>query len=112
MKGPESPRFWTEDSHVWQLDSPSGTFLVSKKGRLKFLYFILHYIPKDQRESWKPGNDFFARFRTPKYVVYQKRYWAKALELVGAMHRASVPTLAGTDLGTKHGRFVARQRIA
>jgi hypothetical protein len=45
-------------------------------------------------------------------VVYQKRYWAKALELVGALYRAGAPILAGTDLGTKHGRFVTRQRIA
>ncbi|MEA2559907.1 MAG: hypothetical protein QOH06_1411 [Acidobacteriota bacterium] len=58
----------------------------------------LRYIPKDQRESWKPENDFFARFRTPDYVAYQKRYWAETLKVVGAMHRAGVPILAGTDL--------------
>jgi hypothetical protein len=44
-------------------------------------------------------------------MVYQKRYWAKALELVSAMHRAGVPILAGTDLGTKHGRFVIRRAL-
>jgi imidazolonepropionase-like amidohydrolase len=58
----------------------------------------LRYIPKKQRESWKPENDFFARFRTPEYVAYQKRYWTETLKLVGAMHRAGVPILAGTDL--------------
>jgi len=58
----------------------------------------LRYIPKEQRESWKPENDFFARFRTPEYVAYQKRYWAETLKVVGAMHRAGVPILAGTDL--------------
>lgn len=58
----------------------------------------LRYIPKDQWERWKPENDFFARYRTPEYVAYQKRYWAKVLEVVGAMHRAGVPILAGTDL--------------
>ncbi|HEX5718308.1 MAG TPA: amidohydrolase family protein [Thermoanaerobaculia bacterium] len=58
----------------------------------------LRYIPKDQREGWKPENDFFARFRTPDYVAWQKRYWDEALKLVGAMHRAGVPILAGTDL--------------
>lgn len=58
----------------------------------------LRYIPKDQREGWKPENDFFARFRTPDYIAYQKRYWAEALKLVGAMHRAGVPILTGTDL--------------
>jgi imidazolonepropionase-like amidohydrolase len=58
----------------------------------------LRYIPKDQREGWKPENDFFARFRTPEYVAYQKRYWAETLKVVGAMHRAGVPILAGTDL--------------
>lgn len=58
----------------------------------------LRYIPKEQRERWKPENDFFARFRTPDYVAWQKRYWTEALKLVGAMHRAGVPILAGTDL--------------
>jgi imidazolonepropionase-like amidohydrolase len=58
----------------------------------------LRYISKEQREGWKPENDFFARFRTPEYVAYQKRYWAETLKLVGAMHRAGVPILAGTDL--------------
>jgi imidazolonepropionase-like amidohydrolase len=58
----------------------------------------LRYIPKDQREEWKPENDFFARFRTPDYVTWQKRYWAESLKLVGAMQRAGVPILAGTDL--------------
>jgi len=58
----------------------------------------LRYIPKDQREGWKPENDFFARFRTPEYVAWQKRYWAETLKVVGAMHRAGVPILAGTDL--------------
>lgn len=48
--------------------------------------------------SWrKRAFKILFRFRTP-YVVYQKRYWAKALELVGARHRAGVPILAGTDL--------------
>ena len=58
----------------------------------------LRYIPKEQRERWKPENDFFARFRTPEYVAYQKRYYAASLKLVGAMHRAGVTILAGTDL--------------
>lgn len=58
----------------------------------------LRYIPKEQRERWKPENDFFARFRTPEYVAWQKRYYAETLKLVGAMHRAGVPILAGTDL--------------
>jgi imidazolonepropionase-like amidohydrolase len=57
----------------------------------------LRYVPRDQREGWKPENDFFARFRTSDYIAYQKRYWSEALKLVGAMHRAGVPILAGTD---------------
>jgi imidazolonepropionase-like amidohydrolase len=58
----------------------------------------LRFVPASQRERWKPENDFFARYRTPDYIAFRKRAYQKEKELVGAMYRAGVPILAGTDL--------------
>jgi imidazolonepropionase-like amidohydrolase len=58
----------------------------------------LRFVPARQRERWKPENDFFARYRTPDYITYRRRAYRKEKEIVGAMYRAGVPILAGTDL--------------
>jgi imidazolonepropionase-like amidohydrolase len=58
----------------------------------------LRFVPAAERESWSPERNFFARYRTPEYIAYEKRAYRKELEMVGAMHRAGVPVLAGTDL--------------
>jgi hypothetical protein len=58
----------------------------------------LKYIPQSQLQWWTPEKNFFARYRTPEYIVFRKRLWKKELELVGAMHRAGVPLMTGTDL--------------
>ena len=58
----------------------------------------LKYIPEAQRKRWSPQENFLLRYRTPGYIVYSKRLWQKELEMVGAMHRAGVPLMTGTDL--------------
>jgi adenine deaminase len=58
----------------------------------------LKYIPQSEQQWWSPQKNFFARYRTPEYIVFRKRLFQKELELVGAMHRAGVPFMAGTDL--------------
>jgi len=63
----------------------------------------LKYIPASDRQWWSPEKNFFARYRTPEYITFRKRLWEKELELVGAMHRAGVKFMTGTDLG---GAFV------
>jgi len=63
----------------------------------------LQYIPESQLQWWRPEKNFFARYRTPEYIVFRKRLWEKELSLVGAMHRAGVPFMTGTDLS---GAFV------
>ncbi len=57
------------------------------------------YIPASVREGWSPDKNFFYRYRTPQFIAYQKRLFQKEMETVGAMHRAGVPLMAGTDGG-------------
>ena len=58
----------------------------------------LKYIPKSEQQWWTPQKNFFARYRTAEYINYRDRLWQKELALVGAMHRAGVPFMVGTDL--------------
>lgn len=60
----------------------------------------LKYIAESDREWWSPQKNFFARYRTPEYVVHKKRLYRRELELVGAMHRAGVPLMTGTDVSS------------
>jgi len=57
------------------------------------------YIPASVKERWSPDKNFFYRYRTPAYIAYQKRWFQKEMETVGAMRRAGVPLMAGTDGG-------------
>ncbi len=57
------------------------------------------YVPASEREEWSPAKNFFLRYRTPEYIAYQKKAFQKELEVVGAMHRAGVEFMAGTDVG-------------
>jgi hypothetical protein len=67
---------------------------ISKEADLR-----LKYITESERNSWKPENNMFSRFRTPDYIAYRKRAYAKNLEVVRKMHDAGVVFLAGTDTG-------------
>jgi imidazolonepropionase-like amidohydrolase len=58
----------------------------------------LKYIPPSETEWWSPTKNFLFRYRTPEFKSYRKRIFPKQLELVGAMHRAGVPFMAGTDV--------------
>jgi len=58
----------------------------------------LKYIPQAEQKWWSPKQNFLLRYRTPGYIVYSKRLFQKELDLVGAMHRAGVPLMTGTDL--------------
>ena len=58
------------------------------------------YVPAPDREWWSPQKNFFARYRTPEYIVLKKRLYRKELELVGSLHRAGVPLMTGTDLSS------------
>ncbi|MGI8732841.1 MAG: amidohydrolase family protein [Pyrinomonadaceae bacterium] len=57
------------------------------------------YVPQSIREEWSPQRDFLFRYRTPDFIAYNKRLFQREMELVGAMHRAGVEFMAGTDVG-------------
>jgi hypothetical protein len=58
--------------------------------------FRLKYISRDISAGWTAAR-FFPLSLTPEDVVVQRHYFRKQLEVVGAMQRAGVPILAGTD---------------
>jgi imidazolonepropionase-like amidohydrolase len=58
----------------------------------------LKYIPPFLKSSWDPKNDFRFRNRKPEDIEHAKKTYQKNLEIVGAMRRAGVQFLAGTDV--------------
>ena len=57
----------------------------------------LKYIPRDIASSWDPKADTFLKAMTADDWALSKRVFSKELEIVGAMQRAGVQILAGTD---------------
>jgi imidazolonepropionase-like amidohydrolase len=57
----------------------------------------VRFMSQSIRSSWNPANDFRHRSMSPEDIVLAKADYGKQLELLGAMHRAGVPILAGTD---------------
>jgi len=62
----------------------------------------LKYIPEADQQWWNPAKNFFARYRTPAYISFRERLWHAEMNLVGAMNRAGVPFMTGTDLGAAY----------
>ena len=60
----------------------------------------MKYISADTLEKWKPENNLFLKYRTPEFIETRKQLYRKEVELVGAMHRAGVKFMAGTDVGS------------
>ncbi len=90
-------------NHTWQcptltvlhnitfIDDPS----LARDSRLK-------YMSRDIRSSWDPARDFRFQNRTSEDIALGKKVYQKELELVGAMQRAGVDILAGTDTGNPY----------
>ena len=57
----------------------------------------LKYIPRDIVSSWNPKADQFSKNKTDEDWAISRKLFSKDLELVGAMERAGVDILAGTD---------------
>jgi len=57
----------------------------------------LKYIPRDIVSSWDPKADPFLKKKTAEDWAVSKKVFSKDLEVVGAMERAGVGILAGTD---------------
>jgi tetratricopeptide (TPR) repeat protein len=62
----------------------------------------LKYMPKAKRESWELKNDPWVSPLTVEDWAVEKKVYRKELALVGAMHRAGVKLLAGTDTGNPY----------
>lgn len=60
------------------------------------------YIPESDRQWWGPTKNFLSRYRTPEYIVYRKREFQKEMEIVGAMRRAGVEFMTGTDFTAQY----------
>jgi imidazolonepropionase-like amidohydrolase len=58
----------------------------------------LSFMPRSIRSSWDPKTDFRLKTLTKEDFAQQKILFDRNLELVGAMHRAGVGILAGTDV--------------
>jgi imidazolonepropionase-like amidohydrolase len=54
----------------------------------------LQYLPEDVREDWANAR---VRRRSPESFALARRFFTRYLDVVGAMHKAGVQILAGTD---------------
>lgn len=57
----------------------------------------LKFMPREIRSSWDPSRDVRLKNRSAEEIDVQKKVYAKNLEIVGAMKRAGVDIIAGTD---------------
>ena len=83
---------------TWQ----APTLTVFSKGRLPansplFSDARLRYIPPSTQQKWNEVGK--QRVGTADEVEIWKKSFAKRLSILGAMHRAGIPVLAGTDTG-------------
>ena len=85
-------------NHTWQC--PTLTVLRST-AFLNDPNFIndprLKYMPAETRKQWDPSGDFRFKDRTAEDFELARLVFKKQLEIVGAMRRAGVEFLAGTD---------------
>jgi len=57
----------------------------------------VRYMPPGVTKSWNWREDFRLRSRKPEDWASARKLYRRSLEIVGAMQRAGVPILAGTD---------------
>jgi imidazolonepropionase-like amidohydrolase len=57
----------------------------------------LKYVDPFTRTFWDPKRDFRFKSMKPEDFAAQRRSFSRSLELVGRMHKAGVPIIAGTD---------------
>jgi imidazolonepropionase-like amidohydrolase len=58
----------------------------------------LKYMPSAIRDSWVPKQDFRLSSKGPEDYALDRRVLRKQMEIVGAMRRAGVKMIAGTDV--------------
>jgi hypothetical protein len=62
----------------------------------------LRYMPQEMRQGWDPRNDFRFRDMKPEDFAIRKQTYAKQQQIVGAMNRAGLRFVAGTDVGNPY----------
>jgi imidazolonepropionase-like amidohydrolase len=59
----------------------------------------LRYLPRYIREYWDPKNNAHLKNRLPERLAAEKKLVKKYLEVIGAMQRAGVKLMTGSDFG-------------
>ena len=59
----------------------------------------MKYLPRYIREYWDPKNNAHLKGRSPERLVAEKLLVKKYLEVIGAMQRAGVKLMTGSDFG-------------
>jgi imidazolonepropionase-like amidohydrolase len=91
------------ENHTWQVPTLVQKRMYYFSGDLR--YFTenprLKYVPVDEQEMWKP---YIARQKSlsEDEKNLRKRIWQAYLAVVGAMRRAGVDFMTGTDLGNEY----------
>ena len=94
-------------NELYRLFAKNGTYLTPTLVTERALTFVddfdkvsdprLKYVSASQREWWHPEKGMLTRYRTPAYIAFRKRQFAKALEQIPVAYRDGVQFLAGTD---------------
>lgn len=79
---------WQVPTLVWSRANEGMENISADDDRLK-------YVPSSLKEEWKPEK--MREGLTPAYFALTRRAFVKELEIVGAMNRAGVQILAGSD---------------
>jgi imidazolonepropionase-like amidohydrolase len=79
---------WQVPTLVWTRANEGMENISADDDRLK-------YVPASLKEEWKPEK--MREGLTPAYFALTRRAFVKELEIVGAMNRAGVQILAGSD---------------
>jgi imidazolonepropionase-like amidohydrolase len=56
------------------------------------------YVTAEELQWWKPENGMLTKYRTPEYIAFRKREYAKMLEEIPHAEALGVRFLAGTDI--------------
>jgi len=87
-------------NHTWQC--PTFTVLHLSAAEPSIVNDVrVKYMPSELRSYWSSANSRFTN-RSPDAAASGKKTFQKNLELVGAMQRAGVGILAGTDTGNPY----------
>jgi len=114
MKGPKGPRRFVETYDDARATALTATFARKRTWQVPTLIWergqwlidesdfrnhpLAKYAPAYWKEhTWKMFTDDILKTMDTDPVAYRRRFVQKELDIVGKMHRAGVPFLAGTD---------------